>query len=98
VVFQGIRNKWAVVQDLLLKKEIPADQTAFMGDDLVDFSVLRRVGLAIGVPNGHPLVRRQTDYVTRTPGGWGAVREVAELLLKAQGHWQGILREYQVKE
>jgi 3-deoxy-D-manno-octulosonate 8-phosphate phosphatase (KDO 8-P phosphatase) len=94
VVFQGIRDKWAVVQNLLKKKEIPATRAAFMGDDLVDFPVLKRVGLAIAVPNAHPLVRRRADYVTRTPGGSGAVREVAELLLKAQGHWKEILREY----
>jgi 3-deoxy-D-manno-octulosonate 8-phosphate phosphatase (KDO 8-P phosphatase) len=93
-VFQGIQDKWVVVDNLLKTKEIPASRAAFMGDDLVDWAVLRRVGLALGVANGHPLVRRQADYVTRLPGGSGAVREVAEMLLRAQGHWRGILREF----
>jgi 3-deoxy-D-manno-octulosonate 8-phosphate phosphatase (KDO 8-P phosphatase) len=93
IVLQGIQDKWAVVQSLLEKKQLPASRAAFMGDDLVDLAVLRRVGLAIAVPNGHPQVRRMADWVTRTAGGAGAVREAAELLLAAQGHWQRLLRE-----
>ena len=58
-----------------------------MGDDLMDLPLLQRVGLPIGVPNGHPLTRRNVDFVTRNSGGWGAVREVAEELLKSQGKW-----------
>lgn len=97
IVFQGIGDKWALVQDLLAQKGLAAAEAAYLGDDLVDLPVLRRVGLALGVANGHPLVRRQADYVTRAEGGWGAVREVAEILLKAQGQWRKILREYQGK-
>lgn len=97
LVLQGIQDKGPVVENLLKTKGIPAARVAFMGDDLADLAVLRRVGLALGVANGHPLVRRQADYVTRLPGGSGAVREVAEMLLRAQGHWRRILREFQGK-
>lgn len=93
IVFQGIQDKWAVVQGLLAKMGLNPGRVAYMGDDLVDWAVLRRVGLSIGVPNGHPLLRRRVDWVTRRAGGAGAVREVAELLLRAQGYWKKIVRE-----
>jgi 3-deoxy-D-manno-octulosonate 8-phosphate phosphatase (KDO 8-P phosphatase) len=94
LLFQGIRDKWPVVQALLRKKGWDLKQVAFMGDDLVDLPLLQRVGLAIGVPNGHPLTHRSVGYVTRKPGGWGAVREVAEEILKSQGKWGELVKGY----
>lgn len=91
IVFQGVRDKWAVVETLMEKNGWQAGQLAYMGDDLVDLPVLERVGLAVAVPNGHPLLLRRVDYVTRKPGGEGAVRELAELLLKARGQWKDML-------
>ena len=94
LLFQGIQDKWAVVQALLKNKGWDLKQVAYVGDDLVDLPLLQRVGLPIGVPNGHPLTHRSADYVTRKSGGWGAVREVAEELLKSQGKWGEVVRGY----
>jgi 3-deoxy-D-manno-octulosonate 8-phosphate phosphatase (KDO 8-P phosphatase) len=59
--------------------------------------VMNRVGLAIATANARPEVKRSAQYVTQTPGGQGAVREVVELLLKAQGHWEALLRKYEIR-
>ena len=94
LLFQGIEDKWAVVQSLLKRKGWGLDQVAYVGDDLVDLPLLQRVGLPIGVPNGHPLTHRSVAYVTRKSGGWGAVREVAEELLKSQGKWAQVVKAH----
>lgn len=70
------------------------DDCAFVGDDLADLPLLRRVGLAIAVANAVPEVKDAADWVTRATGGQGAVREVAEGLLKARGEWPALLSEY----
>lgn len=95
LLFQGVGDKWEVLQRLLKKKGWRLEQVAYVGDDLMDLPLLQRVGLSIGVPNGHPLTRSKVDYVTRNSGGWGAVREVAEELLKAQGKWGPLLKSYE---
>jgi 3-deoxy-D-manno-octulosonate 8-phosphate phosphatase (KDO 8-P phosphatase) len=68
-----------------------------MGDDLTDVVVMNRVGLSIATANARPEVKRCAMHVTENPGGSGAVREIAELLLKAQGHWDDLLRKYEVR-
>jgi 3-deoxy-D-manno-octulosonate 8-phosphate phosphatase (KDO 8-P phosphatase) len=70
------------------------EQVCYIGDDVVDLPVLTRVGLAVGVADGHELLRRYVHYLTRLPGGAGAVRETVELILAAQGKWNGILAPY----
>jgi len=65
-----------------------------VGDDIVDLPLLTRVGLAVGVGDSHKLLRRYVHYVTKQPGGRGAVREVIELILSARGKWDPILRHY----
>jgi len=70
------------------------EEIAFMGDDLLDLCLLSRVGLALTVPEARPEVKRLCHHVTAAGAGRGAVREVAELLLKAQGAWEGILERY----
>ncbi len=72
------------------------EEIAYMGDDLLDLCILTRVGLALGVPGARPEVKEVCHYVTRAPGGRGAVREVVELLLKAQGKWEKILTSYRI--
>ncbi|HHI68494.1 MAG TPA: phenylphosphate carboxylase subunit delta, partial [Planctomycetes bacterium] len=72
------------------------DQIAYMGDDLLDLCLLTRVGLALTVPEARPEVKEVCHYVTRAPGGRGAVREVVELLLKAQGKWEKIVAGYRI--
>jgi len=66
----------------------------YVGDDLPDLPVMRRVGLAVAVPNARPQVRALAHIVTRARGGEGAVRELAELILKAKGLWEGLTGRY----
>jgi 3-deoxy-D-manno-octulosonate 8-phosphate phosphatase (KDO 8-P phosphatase) len=79
---------------LLERRGIAWEEAAFVGDDLADLQVLRRVGLPIAVANAVAEVKAVASYVTRAPGGHGAVREVAEALLKARGMWPDILQRY----
>ncbi len=69
-------------------------EVAYIGDDIVDLPLLKRVGLAVGVGNGDPALRRHVHYWTRHPGGAGAVREAIELILAAQGKSKGILEHF----
>ena len=84
-VFQGVENKLETMIGLLNKLKLPRDAAAYMGDDVVDLSVMRHVGLAISVPESPQLVREHSDYVTQRGGGYGAVREACELIMSAQG-------------
>jgi 3-deoxy-D-manno-octulosonate 8-phosphate phosphatase (KDO 8-P phosphatase) len=87
-------RKVAAVDELLTRRGIGWDEMAFVGDDLADLPVLKRVGLPIAVSNAVPDVKAVASYVTRAPGGHGAVREVIELLLRARGEWEEILERY----
>jgi 3-deoxy-D-manno-octulosonate 8-phosphate phosphatase (KDO 8-P phosphatase) len=87
-------RKAAALGELLERRGIGWEEVAFVGDDLADLPVLRRVGLPIAVANAVPDVKAVASYVTRAAGGHGAVREVVELLLRARGEWTGILERY----
>jgi 3-deoxy-D-manno-octulosonate 8-phosphate phosphatase (KDO 8-P phosphatase) len=87
-------RKAAAFDELLTRRGIAWDEVAFVGDDLADLPVLRRVGLPIAVANAVPDVKAVASYVTRASGGHGAVREVIELLLRARGEWAEILDRY----
>ncbi|MFP2506356.1 MULTISPECIES: 3-deoxy-manno-octulosonate-8-phosphatase KdsC [Buttiauxella] len=84
-LYQGQSDKLLAFQDLLDKLAIPAEQVAYVGDDLIDWPVMAKVGLSVAVADAHPLLIPRADYVTRIAGGRGAVREVCDLLLLAQG-------------
>lgn len=96
-VYQGHIEKIPILEEILQKSGIPAAQVAYMGDDLTDVVVMNRVGLSIATANARPEVKRSAMHVTQNPGGRGAVREIVELLLKAQGHWDDLLRKYEVR-
>lgn len=85
LVYQGADDKLAAFQELLARLKLEPAAAAYMGDDLVDVSVLARCGLAVAVPEAPAAVRRHAHYVTRAGGGRGAVRELCELILHAQG-------------
>jgi 3-deoxy-D-manno-octulosonate 8-phosphate phosphatase (KDO 8-P phosphatase) len=87
-------RKLAELNELLTRRGIGWDEVAFVGDDLADLPVLRRVGLPIAVANAVPDVKAVARYVTLASGGHGAVREVVELLLRARGEWDDILDRY----
>lgn len=94
-VVQGTVEKVPAFEKILAEARLQPRQAAFIGDDLPDVPLLRRAGLAVAVANARPEVKRAAHLVTRAPGGKGAVREVAERILKAQGLWKGILGHYE---
>ena len=87
-------RKLAALGELLERRGIEWSEVAFVGDDLADLPLLRRVGLPIAVANAVPDVKAAAAYVTRAAGGHGAVREIIELLLRARGEWPAILERY----
>jgi len=90
----GVDNKAVELQRLLTQLELPAEQAAFVGDDLVDLAPMALAGLSVAVADGHPLVRARAHWVTQHRGGRGAAREVCELLLRAQGRLDAAYRRY----
>lgn len=97
----GIRHAWLGVQDkraafdsLLAQLGLTAEQTAFVGDDLIDLPVMTRVGLAIAVRDADPFVQRHAHWQTPSRGGRGAAREVCELLLEARGQLAALRDRY----
>ena len=87
-------SKVSVVESLLAQTGFRWDEVCYVGDDVVDLGVLKRAGVAVAVANAVPEARAAADYVTRAAGGHGAVREVVELILKAQARWTRIMAEY----
>ena len=90
-VHLGRKRKIEVLEDLCQRLGLDESEVCYMGDDLLDLPVLRRVGVPITVPQARDEVQEVCIYVTQTPAGQGAVREVVEILLQAQGRWQEIL-------
>jgi len=84
-LYQGQSDKLLAFESLLGKLSLTADQVAYIGDDLIDWPVMARVGLSVAVADAHPLLLPRADYVTHINGGRGAVREVCDLVLLAQG-------------
>jgi 3-deoxy-D-manno-octulosonate 8-phosphate phosphatase (KDO 8-P phosphatase) len=96
-IYQGHIEKIPILEEICAKSGIPLADMAYVGDDLTDVVVMRRVGLAIATANARNEVKRAAHYVTSAAGGSGAVREVAELLLKAQGRWAELLKKYEAE-
>jgi len=94
ILIQGELEKLKAYENLLKEKNLKDEEVAYIGDDWVDLPILRKVGLAIGVPNAWYPVNKYVDYVTKHPGGEGAVREVCDLILKAKGKWEELLNFY----
>jgi 3-deoxy-D-manno-octulosonate 8-phosphate phosphatase (KDO 8-P phosphatase) len=94
-VVQGREDKLTALNELLQTMDISLDEIAFMGDDLPDLAVIRRVGLGITPANGSATLAQQAHWQTTRRGGDGAVRDVAEMILGAQGSLDSILAAYQ---
>jgi 3-deoxy-D-manno-octulosonate 8-phosphate phosphatase (KDO 8-P phosphatase) len=82
------------IEKLLATEGFTWDEVCYLGDDIVDLGALARAGVAVCVPPGHPEALARAHYVTTLLGGQGAVREVIELLLRAQGRWPRIVEEH----
>lgn len=93
-LYQGQRDKRPAFADLLVKTGLDPDQTAYVGDDVVDLPVMSRVGLAIAVQDAHAFVKQHAHWITPNPGGRGAARDAAELILEARGLLPGLLDRY----
>lgn len=89
----GREDKVTALDELLTDFELSADVVAYAGDDLIDLPVLRRVGLAITVPDARPEVIAAADWITRTRGGRGAVREITDAILESRGELQAAIAD-----
>lgn len=90
--------KLKVAEQMAAELGIGLDRVCFVGDDLVDAPVMNAVGMPVAVANAVAEIRRLAAYVTRKPGGEGAVREVVELILKSQGLWRKLVSQYGIKD
>jgi 3-deoxy-D-manno-octulosonate 8-phosphate phosphatase (KDO 8-P phosphatase) len=93
-VFEGIKDKAALLTRISEKTGITVERTAYVGDDLPDLPIMNRVGISIAVADACDVVRKNAAMVTRAKGGQGAVREVCEAILKAQGLWEKTLNRF----
>jgi len=94
IVAQGRKDKLEAFEEIIKKGAIKPEEVAYVGDDVVDLPVLRRVGFSAAVSDAVEEVKAAVDYVTISKGGRGAVREVIELILKAQGKWDEVMKRY----
>ena len=93
-VYQGKLHKLPAFEEIIVEVGVSPEEVAYVGDDVVDLPVMRRVGLAIAVHDAHPLVLKHSHWQTPSPGGRGAARDVCEMLMEAQGVLQAELDSY----
>ncbi len=93
-LYQGQENKKEALMDILGKLGLSPEESAYLGDDLIDLPAMNRVGLSIAVNDAHPFVIKSAHAVTENRGGKGAAREVCEFILKAQGKLDDILQNF----
>src|SRR3954453_7178022 len=96
-VFQGHIEKIPLLEKILQESQTSPRQIAYVGDDLTDVVIMRRVGLSFATANARPEVKKAANVVTDAAGGSGAVREAVEVLLKARGVWDELLKKYEVQ-
>jgi 3-deoxy-D-manno-octulosonate 8-phosphate phosphatase (KDO 8-P phosphatase) len=94
IIQQGIGNKLTAVQHILQQQRLSLEQVCFVGDDLPDLPAVRAVGLGVAVADACGELRQAAHYVTRLGGGTGAIREVIECVLQAQGRWSQVIAAY----
>ena len=94
IVMQGVTSKLATYEEILVSTGLQDEAVAYMGDDLLDLPVLRRAGLSAAPADAAMEVRERVDLVTKAGGGRGAVRELIEMILRAQQRWGDVTREY----
>jgi 3-deoxy-D-manno-octulosonate 8-phosphate phosphatase (KDO 8-P phosphatase) len=95
-VFQGHIEKIPIYEQILADAKVTPAEIAYVGDDLTDVVIMRRVGLSFATANARAEVKRSANAVTSASGGCGAVREVIEVLLEARGAWDDLLKKYEV--
>ncbi len=93
-IYQNAFDKLVVFEKALKKFKVKPEEVCYMGDDLIDLPVLTRVGFAVAVPNAVEEVKKAAHHCTQKSGGCGAVREVADLILRGQGRWSEATARY----
>ena len=93
-IYQNAFDKLSVFEKVLRKFRVAPNETLYIGDDLIDIPVMKRVGFAAAVANAVPEAKAVAHYVTERSGGRGAVREIVDLLLKTQGRWAEVTEKY----
>ena len=88
--------KLKIYQKVLKKFRVKDEEVCFMGDDLLDFPIIKRAGFAVAPPNATEEVKNTAHYITKKHGGKGAVRELTEIILKSQGLWEKAISRYSV--
>lgn len=94
IVYQGALDKLSPFEEILASTGLDASQVAFMGDDIIDLPILRRVGFAAAPCDAVDEVLEAVHFTSRNRGGWGAVRELCDLILKGMGRWEEITARY----
>lgn len=94
IVRQTAEDKLPVAQEILTQLGLQPHQACYIGDDLPDLPVLKALGLGVAVADACQEVRDAAHYVTKLGGGWGAVRETLEVILKAQRRWDDLIQKY----
>ncbi len=93
-LYQGQLDKLTVARNLCRREGLELAEMAYMGDDLIDMPLLAQVGWSATVPYGRPEVKRAVHYITQSPAGAGAFREVVEKILKAQNQWKRAVKQF----
>ena len=94
LLYQGVNNKLATLHELLARLGLRAEEAGFMGDDIIDLQAMAACGFAAAPADSHPLALQQAGFVSSLTGGHGAVREVCEFILAAQGKLDAALAPY----
>ena len=94
LIYDGVRNKIDVLDELLERTGVSAEEVAFIGDDLPDLALMKTIGLSIAVKDADKTILDNADMVTSAKGGHGAVREACEAILKAKGLWEAVLERF----
>jgi 3-deoxy-D-manno-octulosonate 8-phosphate phosphatase, YrbI family len=94
LVYQGHENKRAAFADILRQLDLRPEQTAHVGDDVLDLPIMLQAGFAVAVADANFAVKQRADWCTQTPGGLGAVREVCDLIMQVQGTFDDALQTY----
>ncbi|MHB8622727.1 MAG: 3-deoxy-manno-octulosonate-8-phosphatase KdsC [Sulfuricaulis sp.] len=93
-VHQGCQEKLPAYRKMIAKLKLAPEQTAYVGDDVVDLPLMLQVGFSIAVQNAHPLVKKHAHWVTPSIGGYGAAREACEMIMYAQGNFASEMQRY----
>lgn len=91
---QKVLDKWPVFEDILKRRGLDPAQAAFAGDDVIDIPIMRRVGLAMAPADACPEAKNAAHFISSSPGGRGAAREMVEFILKGQGLWDKAMERY----